>query len=294
VAGGIRADGTDAAGTVTVSWKPFDGQGDPIAGYYVQRLTAATVPTGAQACGVTTPAPGTLTAPTPGGVVAAQARVDPGQTSYTFGGLTGDDADYYFLVWGYNRAGCAHTAVAHVLMRPAPGPITSVQGAMKQQGTSFDYFVSGTSPSFHHYQIRAIGSQTIKPLGTMAPRQTLGLPFGESAHFELRGCTAWDVCGPWHDTTADEPSLSFAVSDLAYDPSTGVFSWTNGPSNGSFTAQYTCYADAAPTSTRTAADKSTVCVIPGAPTTGPVHLAVTVNTHTHTYDVPADNESEPK
>ncbi|RNE63672.1 Ig-like domain-containing protein [Cryobacterium tepidiphilum] len=293
-AGAIQADGTDAAGTVTVSWDPFDGHGDPVTGYYVQRLTANTVPTGAQACSVTSPAPGTLNAPTAGGVVAEQARVDAANQSVTFTGLESEATDYYFLVWGYNRAGCAHTAVAHVLMRPAPGPVTAVEGAMKTQGQTFDYYVTGITPSFDHYQIRAIGSQEVKPLGTIAPRKTLGLPFGEAAHFELQGCTAWDACGPWSDAAAPEPSLSFTVSDLTYDAITGIFSWTNGPSNGKLTAKYTCFADAAPTRTGSAGDNGKVCVIPGAPTSGPVHLVVEINTHKYSYDVHANNESEPK
>ena len=294
-AGGITAIGSDADGSVTVSWDAFDGQGDPIARYYVQRLTSDAMPTGAQACTVTRPAPGTVVAPTPGGTVAEQVRVDGGTTSYRFAGLTDDNTDYYFAVWGYNRAGCAHTAVAHVLVRPAPGPATVTGGGMVQRGDARDYRVSAMSAGFASYRIRAVGAAESRPFTVNGlPREVLGLPFGATARFELQGCTAWGACGPWSLAEAPEPSLSFTVSDLAYDAGTGVFSWTNGPSNGTLPAEYSCYADAARTSSGRAGDTEKVCVIPDAPTSGTVHLTVTVNTHPFTYDVPANKESEPK
>jgi hypothetical protein len=295
-AGAIQADGTDAAGTVTVSWKPFDGQGDPIVGYYVQRLTDAAVPSGAQACSVTGPAPGTLAPPTPGGVVAEQARVDGGQTSYTFRGLTGDDTDYYFLVWGFNRAGCAHAPVAHVLMRPAPGAATVTSSRMEQRADAWDYHVTAVTPGFSSYRIRPAGAADAAGTefaGTGWPREVLQLPFGEAVRFEIQGCASWGACGPWSAVAAPEPALSFTVSDLHYDAGSGVFSWTNGPSNGSLTAGYRCSAGADPAQTGTATDPARTCRAPAAAgATG--HLTVTVNSREFTYDVPADNESEPR
>jgi hypothetical protein len=288
--GGITATGTDTTGTVTVDWEAFNGTGDPILGYYVQRLSNAAVPSGAQSCSVSSPAPGAVTPPRTGGSVQEQKAVDSSINSVVFDNLKDSNATYSFVVWGYNRAGCVSTTVTSVLVRPAPGSVAGVSGAMAQRtvgtdGTNWDYQVTAISPKFDHYKVRASGDAgpgVAFAVGAW-PREVLGLPLGLTVGFEVQGCTAWDACGPWFAQTAPEPSLTFAVTGLTYDVNTGIFSWTNGPANGSLPASYRCFAESDPSISATGQEPDTTCAIPTVPTSGPVHLVVTVNDHEYTY-----------
>ncbi|WP_104163351.1 Ig-like domain-containing protein [Cryobacterium sp. N22] len=291
VAGGITATATDVSGAVTVTWDGFADRGDAVAGYVVQRISGAAVPTGAQACSVSTPAPGTLTAPRAGGVVLEQQNVSAGGRSAVFDGLLADDGSYSFVVWGHNRAGCVSSSVATVLVRPAPGAISQVQGAMEQQGDAWDYHLTGVSPSVgvDHYNIRTAdgsGAGTRFSGGTW-PRDLLGLPFGSAVAFQLQACTVWGSCGPWSGTTtAPEASVSFTVTGLAYDGAAGRFSWTGAPQNGSLPATFAC-AVAGSTSPPTPADSATTCTLPGPlPDAGTALLTVTVDGHTFDYSRP--------
>jgi len=290
-AGGITATATNASGAVTVSWDGFADRGDAVAGYFVQRISGGTVPTGAQACSVSAPAPGTLTAPRAGGVVLDQKSVPAGGRSAVFDGLLADDGSYSFVVWGYNRAGCAATAVTTVLVRPAPGAISQVQGAMEQRGDAWDYHLTGVSPSagVDHYNIRAAdGSGSVQRFGSSAwPRDLLEIPFGSAVAFQLQACTVWGSCGPWSGTTtAPEASVSFTVTGLAYDGAAGRFSWTDAPRNGSLPAAFACSVSGR-TATPTAADSATTCTLPGPlPDSGTVLLTVTVNERTFDYSRP--------
>jgi hypothetical protein len=287
-AGAVTASNTDATGSVTVDWDPFDGQGDAIAGYFVQRLNRNAVPTGAQACTVSTPAPGQVAPPGPGGSVEEQKTVAvdgvTDNTQVTFTGLETSNTSYSFVVWGYNRAGCAPTAVATVVVRPAPGSVEDVDGRMAMNGSSWDYQVTDVGGSFDHYRIRAVGDadEGARFAGAGWPSQAVGVTFGTAVGFELAGCTVW-TCGPWSAFSAQEPSLTLAVTGLQYDALTGTFAWTNGPKNGGLATTYTCFADADPKAAGTAADPGTTCAIPGAPPTGQVRLVVTVEGHNYTY-----------
>ncbi len=123
IAGGITVTGDAAAGTVTVSWAPFNGNGDAIGGYFVQRLADGQtgVPSGPQACSVTSPAPGDVIAPASGGSVAEVVQVGPDAASVQFTGTVTESTRYSFVVWGYNRAACVNTEVAGTVVRPSPG-----------------------------------------------------------------------------------------------------------------------------------------------------------------------------
>ncbi|HYI33289.1 MAG TPA: Ig-like domain-containing protein [Glaciibacter sp.] len=305
VAGTMAADGSDATNTVVVSWSPFDANGDPILGYYVQRLNRSAVPTGAQACTVTSPAPGQVKPPVPGGIVDEQIRVGPGATSATFTRPDADNSTYSFVVWGYNRAGCDATPVATVLLRPTPGTVTGVSGAMQRLNPSgdtstLDYQVSGVAPRFHHYNIRAAGDtgNGVPFSGQGRPRELLGIPFGTVVRFQVQACAEWGTCGAWSEQfSAPEASVTFEVTGLAYDSLTGTFSWTNGPANGDLGASYRCYALNAPGLVGEATTPNT-CVVPasedGTPPTGTVRLTVTVNGHNHNYDRQSELEENPQ
>jgi len=294
-AGGISATGSDSDGTVIVSWDAFEGRGDPIDGYIVQRLSSDIVPTGAQACSVSAPAPGRLDPPQTGGSVEEQVAVSAGTRSVSFDNLLAANATYDFIVWGYNRAGCAHTPVATVRVREAPGAITDVRGAMEQREDAWDYRVTRVSPfaGIDHYNIRAADGTgpTVRFEGVGWPRELLGRPFGETVAFQLQACAPWGGCGEWSSMwAAPEESVSFAVTGLAYDEAGGVFSWTNGPDNGpALPAGYRCSVPGDATVPVTDADSPNTCTLPSpAPPAGTVRLTVTVpidgTDHSYTYD----------
>ena len=291
VAGGITATATNADGAVTVTWDGFADRGDAIGGYVVQRISGGSVPTGAQACSVSAPAPGTLSTPRTGGVVLEQQSVAAGGRSAVFNGLLADDGTYSFVVWGYNRAGCTATSVATVLVRPAPGAITDVRGTMEPRGEGWDYHLTAVSPAagVEHYNIRAAdGSGAVQRIGGTAwPREVLGLPFGSAVAFQLQACTLWGTCGPWSaTTTAPEASVSFTVTGLAYDSAAGQFSWTDTPENGDLPAGFAC-AVAGSGQAPTPADSATTCTLPAPPpTAGTVQLTVTVNGRTFDFSRP--------
>ncbi|WP_166785785.1 MULTISPECIES: fibronectin type III domain-containing protein [Cryobacterium] len=293
-AGGITATAANTAGAVTVSWDPFDGRGALIGGYVVQQLSADRVPTGAQACTVT--ASGEVQAPSEGGIVAKQKTLGGDAASVVFDNLLTDNGRYYFVVWGYNAAGCAPTTVASVLVRPAPGPVTDVQSTMAARADAWDLRIDGISPStgIRDYRMRAVNSAG-NPVpasdrtfgGTGWPRELLGLPFGDVVRYQVSACTDWGSCGPWSGTfTAPEASVSFTVTGLGYNAATGVISWTNGPNNNGLPADYRCSVPGDASVPPRAADSPNTCSFgtDGAPPpAGSVRLTVTVNNQSYTY-----------
>ncbi|MGR2753147.1 Ig-like domain-containing protein [Agromyces arachidis] len=251
VPGDIAVDADPAAGSVVVSWSPFTGNGDAIAGYFVQRLLEgeSAVPTGAQACRVTTPAPGTVVAPSVGGTVAETVKVGPDVASVSFTGTSTESARYSFVVWGYNRAGCASTAVASTVVRPAPGGVGSVDSTMDWlNDETWDRYVAGVDAGTRRLQIIAVdanGARVGSPrdfTGSGWLRALLNRPFGETARFQVRACSVWGSCGPWSETqpAGESPSLTFAMSGRTYDPATSTWSWAAGPENGGLPPAYRC------------------------------------------------------
>ena len=292
-AGGITANGSDAEGTVTVTWNAFADSGDPILGYYVQRLDRDQTPTGAQACTVSSPAPGLVVPPAVGGFVSAQESVPGRSTSASFADLGSLNGRYSFVVWGYNRAGCVASEVASVSLRADPATAPVVQGAMDWRGDAWDYRITGVSavPGATGFQLKAAGSaDPVGPgpgnpfTGAGWPRELLGGSFGSVVSVQVRGCNDWGGCGPWSTAaTAPEASVSLTVGGIRYDPALGQFSWTSDPQNAGAAATYTCEvrgADVAPTP----ADSPRSCTLPGAPPADTVRLTVTVNTHRYDYD----------
>lgn len=300
--GGISATATDAAGRVTVTWDAFDGAGAPIGGYFVQRVSGQAAPTeAAQVCSVSTPAPGALAAPRTGGVVEEQKSVGAGASSATFDVSLGENRSYYFLVWGYNKAGCAATDVKPVVVSPVPGQITAARGDMQERGQApgsiaRDYQltgIDGAGATTSYYEMRSAGSgrESGKRFGTggrtgdVWPRELLGEPFGQTVDFELRACNATGDCGAWSASfSASSASVSLALRGVAYDAGTGVFSWTNAPDNGAdFPATFACSADAAPEGTRVNAESDTTCTLAEPAPAGGARLTVTVDETSYAY-----------
>ena len=191
--------------------RPSAANGDAIAGYYVQRLVegASGVPTGPQACTVTTPAPGTVVPPSSGGTVTETVAVSPGTTSIRFSGTSSDSTRYSFIVWGYNRAGCVNTEVAGAVVRPGPGVVTDVRSSMDYNGPeTWDRYIDGVDVAAPRVQIVAVASNGAQIAGSVREFRGTGwlrdlfsdpsrFAFGQTARFQVRGCTDWGTCGPW-------------------------------------------------------------------------------------------------
>ncbi|MFC5929055.1 Ig-like domain-containing protein [Cryobacterium melibiosiphilum] len=297
-AGGLTATATDASGRVSVSWNAFDGAGSAIGGYFVQRIAGDSAPTGAQGCSVSEPAPGALAAPRTGGVVEEQQTMGAAATSATFEVSLADNRSYSFVVWGYNQAGCAVTAVTTVSVSPVPGEITSVQGTMELRGQAPDAIardyhltgVEGAGSVASYYELRNAGSgrdrgERLGSNGDGWPRELLGDSFGETVDFELRACNAAGICGAWSDSfRAPEASVSLAVRGVAYDADAGVFSWTNAPDNGAdHPATFECSANANPAGTLEEADSDNTCTLAEPAAAGGVTLTVTVDGTSYDY-----------
>ena len=251
VPGGIGVTGDAIAGTVTVSWSPFAGNGDAIGGYFVQRLAdgVTSVPTGPQACGVTSPAPGTVVPPSRGAGVAEIVQVGPDVTSVTFSGTASDAVQYSFVVWGFNRAACASTDVGTIVVRPAPGPIDSVRSGMDwMNDETWDRYVSDVQPGSSRLQIIAVDANGLRVgeprdfPGSGWLRALLNRPFGEAARFLVWACSAWGPCGPWSAVLPEDaqPSLTFALPSRVWDAGSATWTWASEPDNSGIPATFRC------------------------------------------------------
>ncbi|MCS5722587.1 Ig-like domain-containing protein [Herbiconiux sp. CPCC 203407] len=250
------------AGTVTLSWAEFPGNGDAVAGYFVQRLTPGTTaaPGGAQACTVTTPAPGRVVAPSTGGAVVEQLDLGQGARSAVFSGLTAVDTSYPFVVWGYNAAGCTPSAVVSAMTVPSPGVVDTsrIDSSMVQQGAIVDLQLRSvpttspvTSPRYWVQQVDAggapVGSAQSFTLGGF-PRAVTNGAFGEAYRYAVRVCdlaSGIEVCTPYSaPLTAPAPSLTFEFGSApVYDGTS--WSWLSDPPNGSLVPEYSCGSTAA-------------------------------------------------
>ncbi|MFF2370196.1 Ig-like domain-containing protein [Agromyces sp. NPDC058110] len=271
-AGSISVVGDAVAGTVTVSWTPFSGNGDTVGGYFVQRLAEGqtSIPTGPQSCSVTSPAPGTVVPPSRGGTVVDMVGVGPDASSVQFSGATTESARYSFVVWGYNRAACASTGVGTLVVREAPGPIASVDSGMDwMTSDAWDRYISRVDPD-KRLQIVAVdeqGAQIGSPRdfsGTGWLRAVLGRPFGETARFQIRTCSPWGTCGPWSAILpADaEPSLTFALPSRTWDPARAEWTWDSEPDNSGIPASFRCGIEG--DDVGVAAQRPRSCEVPGA------------------------------
>lgn len=283
VAGAIDVSGDPLAGTVTVSWSPFSGNGDAIGGYFVQRLAEGQshVPTGPQACSVTSPAPGDVIPPASGGTVAEVVQVGPDASSVQFSGTATESTRYSFVVWGYNRAACVNTEVASIVVRPAPGQVTDVRSSMAwMNAETWDRYIDRVDGG-SRLQIIAVdanGAQIGQPVdfrGSGWLRSLLARPFGESARFQVRSCSVWGSCGPWSQVLPSDPqpSLTFALPSRQWD-GTSTWSWTAAPENSGLPATFSCGIDG--DDNGRVAQTATTCQIPEAKAGDRVWLDVEV------------------
>ncbi|QAY74454.1 fibronectin type III domain-containing protein [Agromyces protaetiae] len=273
IAGAVSVAGDAATGTVTVSWSPFDGNGDAVAGYFVQRLVAgdARVPTGPQACRVSSPAPGEVIAPTGGGNVAEMVRTGADASSVRFSGALQESATYSFVVWAFNRAGCTHGDVVGTVVRPAPGAIGGVASEMGWLGdTTWDRYISGVDGGSSVVQIVAVDAggvrigQPASFSGTGWLRELLNRPYGETAWFQVRACTVWGSCGPWSQTfpAGESPTLTFEVPGRTWNAGIMTWTWAGPPDNRGLPAAFRCGVEG--DETGVASQTPVACIVPGA------------------------------
>jgi hypothetical protein len=251
--------GGQPPGTVTLTWAEFPGNGDAVAGYFVQRLApgSGSAPGGAQACTVTTPAPGRVVAPSIGGAVVEQLALGQGARSAVFSGLTAVDTSYPFVVWGYNAAGCAASAVVSAVTVPSPGVVDTsrIDSSMvqQQQGAIVDLQLRSvpttspvTSPRYWVQQLDAsgapVGSAQSFTLGGF-PRAVTQGSFGEAYRYAVRVCdlaSGTEVCTPYSaPITAPAPSLTFEFgTPPVYDGTS--WNWLSDPPNGTLVPEYSC------------------------------------------------------
>ncbi|PRY67943.1 hypothetical protein B0I08_105104 [Glaciihabitans tibetensis] len=230
--------------TVTLTWRPFGDTGDsPTLGYFAQSLGADAAPP--TACAVLSPPSTDVRAPA-GGEVRALGL----WTTATFSGIAEEGATYGFVVWGYNRAGCVASETVWVTPPVAPGAVTVIDGGMVDLGMEREYRVASVTPAASRYEIQRMDG-TGTPVGQIAeftsvgivPRTLTGGAFGEVYTFQLRACNALadgGACGPWITKAAPEPSLTFALKDLAYSPTTGTWTWAAMPDNGAAPMKVRC------------------------------------------------------
>lgn len=294
IAGGLQPSGDPVNATVTLNWDPFTANGDPILGYFAQRLSNGQLPSGSQACSVTSPQPGELQAPVAGGNVVEQKSTTG--TSATFTGLNENNADYSFVVWGYNKAGCVATNVQTVKIRPQPGQVQSVAGEMAFTGSNWDYKITSIDldmPRYYLQGLNASGGTTsgwVQFPGYGSPREILNgatTPYGENVRFRVKACNVWasfELCGePSGPKAAPEPSLTFEPSALNYNPATGEFGWGEGsPSNGEFEPTFSCSVPTNLAITQSALTP-TSCTLSEPSPSGTVQLTVKINGHQRSF-----------
>ncbi len=248
-------DAPAASGTasITVSWPAFGGNGDAVKGYYAQLLAPGqtTVPGGAQACSVSSPAPGTVSAPSVGGAVAAQQSTTG--LSATFGGFTLADSSRSFVVWGWNGAGCVASTVVSASVFPVPPAIDASQVGVRMvprdDGIRVEAQLVSVPVTADRYRVRAVdssGAPTGSPVSVSLggiPREITGGAFGEKYRFVIQACSDWlgvELCGPFSaPVTAPEPSLTFEFGTRPdYDGTS--WSWADDPPNGTLVPTIYC------------------------------------------------------
>jgi hypothetical protein len=275
-AGGIAVNADSGSGSVTVNWDAFADNGDAIGGYYAQLLNADATPT---ACTVSTPAPGTPSAP--GGVGVRETKALNGTTTgTTFTGLTDPDGTYRFVVWGFNRAGCVSTETVSATLRPTPPPVTAVPGDMvwtDAAETELDYLVRAVEPAGYGYEIRSPEGEWRAFDGSGYPRQLLGGAFGDAVSFEVRACSQWGdlrLCGTALAQSAPSPSITLVPAGLSYAADLATWTWTGDPPNGALGVEYACGSVTDPAIPGTAGPNS--CTLGTLPADGQAWLDVTV------------------
>jgi hypothetical protein len=124
---------------------------------------------------------------------------------------------------------------------------------------TWDRYISGIDGSAWRYEIISVDGNGAQLPGTGREfrgtgwlRELLNRPFGETARFQVRGCSVWGSCGPWSQTLPSEntPSLTFALPSRTWtDAPTATWAWTAAPENSGLPATFRCGIDGDPDGT---------------------------------------------
>lgn len=235
----------DAAGTVSLTWQPFSGDGRDGIRYWVAAYSGAETPS----CTVSTE-----------GVVPWNATVSgavPAQSSsgHTFSGLAAN-AEHRFAVIAANSQGCTLvTDIAAVTPRVAPtnaqatvaiapgGDLTGVGGRSRPVLSDVTYSSGGGTPTTEFFY-RIAGTTTGAPVAR-GDGLTLA-PFGEPVSIEVQVVethgdgtrleSAWSPAvsaGVAVDTTA--PGMRFIPTVSEVPDLSGTFEWLGSPTGSGYT-----------------------------------------------------------
>ena len=246
-AGDIAVSADAAAGSVVVSWSPFGGNGDAIAGYFVERLVEGEsgVPAAPRRAR-------SLAGAGHGGGAAERRhrrRGRAGRSGCRERAVHGHhhrvDAKYSFIVWGYNRAGCVqHRGRGHG-RAPAPGAVAGVRSRWTWLNVeTWDRYIDDVdsrdaAPADHRGRCERGADRLAEGL----PRLGVAPPAAQPAlrrDGPLPGARVLGV-GLVRDRGRRRCRPGVAVADLrtarrAWDAATATWSWTAAPANNGLPA----------------------------------------------------------
>lgn len=237
----------DDAGTVTLAWQPFAGEGRDGIRYFAAAYSGGEAPS--------------CTVPTEGRSpwAAEVSRAVPADTStgHTFTGLAAN-VEYRFAVLAANSQGCTLvTEIRPVTPRVAPSGVTatvtpaaggdlSASGGVSRPVLSDVGYTSGGGSPARQIFYRLSGTQTGTPI---EEGESLTLvPIGEAASIEVRVVeTHGDgtrLESPWSAPIAAGVAVSTVVSGMQFVPIeepvegdlSGTFQWTDSPAGGGYAA----------------------------------------------------------
>ena len=152
-----------------------------------------------------------------------------------------------------------NTEVAGTVVRPGPGAVTDVRSGMAYNGLeTWDRYIDGVDVSAQRIQIVAVDANGAQIAGSNREFRGTGwlrdlfsdpsrFAFGQTARFQVRGCTEWGTCGPWSQVmpSGESPSLTFALPSRVWNSATDTWSWTTPPNNSGLPATFRCGVEGA-------------------------------------------------
>jgi len=237
--------------TASASWAGvFSDNGAPLQKHYVLIRSGGPDPV-CSVSGVESGAP----SPSP---PAGSQHLDPGTTSWTFGGLAANQT-YTIWVFAYNGQGCTRASPVQVTPRAAPGQVTTITAPIVANGAGgvlFDarltgYGIAAGSTDADLFTFRftsgAEGSESgVLPLGSYLTAG--GTQYGNPVTVQVKACRAYPEATLCSSAWSPDFALGVPVDNstpggLDYDAAvfSGSWTWTSAPGPGSYDAvSYRC------------------------------------------------------